>query len=131
MIRVLVFALAVPILLTAGTVFSDGFESKAAGLNVTPTGWTITNGGTVDVIGFGCHSGSQCVDLDGSTNLAAVLAHSFSAVNGVGYSLSFWLNNSQRGSNETVAGPNERDSLLAQRGNEKLDVEIADQSFGG
>jgi hypothetical protein len=95
--------LALPLATQAGTVFSDGFESPdATGLNVVPSGWTITNGGTVDIIGFGCHSGIQCVDLDGSSGLAGVLTHTFNATLGVNYNLSFWLTGSQRGDVNTV-----------------------------
>jgi hypothetical protein len=99
---ILTLLLAVPLATQAGTIFSDGFEADAAGLNVVPTGWTITNGGTVDIIGFGCHSGALCVDLDGSTSFAGVLAHTFSATQGVNYTLSFWLTGSQRGDVNTV-----------------------------
>lgn len=37
-----------------------------------------------------------------TSGLAGVLNHTFSATSGVQYTLSFWLNNSLRGSDETV-----------------------------
>ncbi len=98
----LTLILALPLATQAGVIFSDGFEGDAQGLNLVPATWTITNGGTVDIIGFGCHSGSNCVDLDGTSSLAAVLAHTFSATSGVNYNLSFWLGGSLRGDVNTV-----------------------------
>ena len=88
--------------LHAEVIFSDGFEADSFGLNVVPDGWAITGGGTIDVVDFGCHSGRVCVDLDGTSGLAGTLAHSFNAATGELYTLTFWLNNSGRGDNNTV-----------------------------
>jgi len=101
MTKLMVFLLSMSCSAGAATIFSDGFEATPAGLNVVPSGWTVSSG-TVDVITFGCHTGSQCVDLDGSSFQAGTLSRTFSATSGVLYTLNFWLNNSQRGTNETV-----------------------------
>jgi hypothetical protein len=83
------------------TVFTDNFDASISGLNVTPTGWTVTDG-TVDVVGGGLCVGGLCVDLDGSTSNAGVLSHSFALTGGVTYTAAFDLSGSQRGSNDDV-----------------------------
>lgn len=66
-------AQAVPVV-----VFQDTFDSNAAGLNSTPSGWTVSDG-TVDIIasgsfGISCAGGSGvCIDMDGSTGDAGVM----------------------------------------------------------
>lgn len=84
-------------------VFSDNFNSdNTSSLNVTPSGWTITNGGTVDVVGskngwsWLCQNAGTCVDLDGSTWLAGVLTKTLSLTAGTSYIASFDLAGSQR-----------------------------------
>lgn len=84
MIKVLFsLILALPLAMQGATVFSDGFEANVQGTKLLPSDWTISNGGTVDIVGsdFGLpfHSGNNCLDLDGFTSLAAILANSFSA----------------------------------------------------
>lgn len=86
----------------ATTIFADNFDSYSVGLNATPTDWTV-NLGTVDIIGnsyFDFIPGSgNYIDLDGSTNNAGVLTHSFSALAGQQYQLSFDLAGNHRDSN--------------------------------
>jgi hypothetical protein len=85
----------------AAVVFSDNFDGSISGLNVVPTGWTVTDG-TVDVVTGGfCQSG-LCVDLDGSTSNAGVLSRSFSLTGGVSYTLSFDLSGNKRGGSDDV-----------------------------
>lgn len=85
----------------AAVVFSDNFDESISGLNVVPTGWTVTDG-TVDVVSDGfCQSG-LCVDLDGSTSNAGVLSRSFSLTGGVSYTLSFDLSGNKRGGSDDV-----------------------------
>ncbi len=65
----------------AAVVFSDGFEGESAVsvLNFNSfDNWTVSNG-TVDLIKTGdysinCRTGNLCVDLDGSTKNAGILA---------------------------------------------------------
>ena len=78
----------------AAVVFADNFDASIAGLNVVPTGWTVTDG-TVDVVSGTtfCQSG-QCVDLDGSTGNAGVLSRSFDLIGGVAYTLAFDISGS-------------------------------------
>lgn len=84
----------------ASTIFSDNFESNAYGYNLTPNGWTVTNG-SVDIIGPGfdpiCGAGhGKCVDLDGTSWDAGVLSKTFSLMAGVKYTASFELAGNQR-----------------------------------
>jgi hypothetical protein len=85
----------------AAEVFSDDFNASVSGLNVTPTGWTVTDG-TVDVVGASfCQSG-LCVDLDGSTVDAGVLSREFSLEGGVQYTVTFDLSGNKRGGLDDV-----------------------------
>lgn len=86
----------------AQIVFSDDFEANSLGLNLTPAGWTITNGGTVDTLGPGLYSElcggiGKCLDMDGSTGLAGALSRSFSLTAGTTYTLSFDIAGNRRG----------------------------------
>lgn len=83
------------------TIFSDNFDASVSGLNVVPTGWTVTDG-TVDVVVGGFCVSGQCVDLDGSTANAGVLKHDFSLSGGVFYSLGFDLSGNKRGGIDDV-----------------------------
>lgn len=85
----------------AAVVFSDNFDASAAGLNIVPTGWTVSDG-TVDVVSGGFCVAGQCVDLDGSTGNAGILSRSFGLVGGVGYLLSFDLSGNKRGGTDDV-----------------------------
>jgi hypothetical protein len=87
-------ALAAATQAQAATVFTDGFEGDALGLNTTPIGWTVANG-TVDTIGSGYFDflpgNGHYIDLDGSTGLAGVLSTSLNLTAGTTYTLSFSL----------------------------------------
>ena len=95
----------------AAPVFSDNFDSYAADqLNWIPpvlSGWTITGGGTVDIIGNGgsfdfLPGNGSYVDLDGSNSHSGHLSHTLSLLVGHTYTLSFDLAGSHRGTTETV-----------------------------
>jgi len=84
----------------AGNVFNDDFESSAYGGNVTPSGWTVSNG-SVETLGAGfydglCNGSGRCVDLDGSTGNAGELSHGVHLSAGVTYQLSFDLAGNRR-----------------------------------
>jgi hypothetical protein len=88
----------------AQVIFFDNFDANNPGLNAVPTGWTIGNSGTVDLIGvcngqpplFDFFPGNGCyVDLDGSTNSPGLLTKSFSLVGGTPYLLEFDLASNQ------------------------------------
>jgi hypothetical protein len=90
----------------AGVIFADDFDANALGLNSTPTGWTISDGGTVDIVGTpaffaelcaGGPSPTRCIDLDGSTTNAGKLEHSIAIPEAGSYVLSFWLQPNDRG----------------------------------
>lgn len=85
----------------AAVVFSDNFDASAAGLNVVPTGWTVSDG-TVDVVSGGFCMAGQCVDLDGSTGNAGILSRNFGLLGGVDYLLSFNLSGNKRGGVDDV-----------------------------
>jgi hypothetical protein len=98
---------AAALLLAAGsaqaatTIFSDDFNSSVSGLNVVPTGWTVTDG-TVDVVsGSFCLTGF-CVDLDGSTSNAGILSRNISLMGGLTYTLGFDLSGNKRGGTDNV-----------------------------
>lgn len=92
---------ACPVASQAAVVFSDNFNASAAGLNVTPTGWMVSDG-TVDVVSGGFCVAGQCVDLDGSTGDAGILSRSFGLLGGVDYLLSFDLSGNRRGGSDDV-----------------------------
>jgi len=86
----------------AQTVFSDSFEANVLNLNSVPTGWVVTNAGTVDVIGAGlygelCAGSGTCIDLDGSNGLSGVLSRSVTLTAGTTYTLSFDIAGNRRG----------------------------------
>lgn len=82
------------------TIFEDNFDANPLGLNVVPTGWTVTDG-TVDIIGavdyYDYLPGSgRYVDLDGSTANPGVLSKSFSLLAGTTYTATFDLAGNHR-----------------------------------
>lgn len=88
----------------AQVIFFDNFDANNPGLNVVPTGWTIANTGTVDLIGvcngnppfFDNFPGNGCyVDLDGSTSSSGLLKKSFTLSGGIPYLLQFDLASNQ------------------------------------
>ena len=93
----------------AQVIFSDNFDANTQGLNLVPTGWSVT-AGTVDIIGdpsfFNFIPGSgQFIDLDGSTGDAGILSKSLLLNAGTQYTASFQLaGNHRTGDLETVTG---------------------------
>lgn len=96
----------------AAVVFSDNFDASVAGLNVVPTGWTVSDG-TVDVVSGGFCVAGQCVDLDGSTRDAGILSRSFGLLGGVDYLLSFDMSGNKRGGTDAVPVTLGSNSLFA------------------
>lgn len=108
---VAIFSFGSPLTHAAAPVFLDDFNSYAATqLNWSPpdsSGWTVSGGGTVDLIGFGggfdlLPGNGSYVDLDGSTRNAGLFSTNVNLLGGTTYTLSFELAGSQRGSSETV-----------------------------
>lgn len=95
-------AQAVPVI-----VFQDTFDSNAAGLNSTPSGWTVSNG-TVDIIasgGFGisCVGGAGvCIDMDGSTGDAGDMTTNSAFTNSG--AVSFWTLEFDVSGNQRTSG---------------------------
>ena len=92
----------------APPVFADDFNSNTYGLNKTPTGWSILDRGTVDVVGTGgfgylcAAGGGMCIDLDGSSGDAGILSRNLSLTAGMTYTAYFDIAGSQRGGSETL-----------------------------
>jgi hypothetical protein len=93
------------------TIFSDDFNNYPADqLNWVPpasSGWTVSPGGTVDIIGIGCvydfiPGNGSYVDLDGSSLSSGLLSHNVNLVRNMTYTLSFDLAGNHRKSKETV-----------------------------
>lgn len=85
-------------------IYADDFNSNTPGLDVVPSGWTIGNSGTVDIIGS-CSSttfidllpGNGCyIDLDGSITAPGLLQNTVNLQAGFSYDLNFFLAGNQR-----------------------------------
>lgn len=103
----------------AGVVFSDDFESYAGTPGTFTTYATGSAGlspwgigdGSVDLLdtmaGFACHSGVQCLDMDGTagTNAsgAGTISRGFSGVANRTYTVTFWYSGSRRNSAESMS----------------------------
>ncbi len=84
----------------AASVYSDNFNSDALGTDRTPSGWTLTGQGDVDVIGspnfFDLIPGNgHYIDLDGSDGFAGTLGTSVNVAAGI-YSATFQLGGNHR-----------------------------------
>lgn len=92
----------------APPVFADDFNGNTYGLNKTPTGWSILDRGTVDVVGTGgfgylcAAGGGMCIDLDGSSGDAGILSRNLSLTAGTTYTAYFDIAGSQRGGSESL-----------------------------
>ena len=89
----------------AATVFSDDFNTNPRGLNITPTGWSVSSG-SVDVIGDGYFDflpgNGRYIDLDGSTNSAGLLGTSLLLAANTSYIATFQLAGNHRNGNSDV-----------------------------
>jgi hypothetical protein len=92
----------------AAPVFSDNFDTDSQGLNVVPSGWTVT-GGTVDIIPVGSSfhfvddANGNYVDLDGSTGSAGLLSTTIATPANGQFTATFSLAGNHRdGSTELV-----------------------------
>ena len=83
----------------AASVYSDNFDSDAQGLNAVPAGWSVTNGGTVDIIGTGFFDeipgNGNYIDLDGSNGVAGLLSTTTGTLSGL-YTATFQLGGNHR-----------------------------------
>ena len=73
----IVAAMAISAGAQAATLFSDDFDANTQGLDKTPTGWSLSGPGDVDIIGTGFFDlipgNGNYIDLDGSDGLAGTL----------------------------------------------------------
>ena len=113
---------------TAIVLFADNFNGNATGLNSIPNTWTITNSGTVDLIGNGFFnrrpefsSYGVFVDLDGSREGAGQLTNSVSLTAKQTYTLQFDLGGNQR--NPTT------DSVAIQFGTASRQINVVPDSL--
>jgi hypothetical protein len=95
--------------LSQAAVFTDNFDGDALALNQTTFlgGWTVTGGGTVDLIGDPAFydflpGNGRYVDLDGSTGNAGGFDKQLGLAASTNYTLSFDLAGSQRGDSNIV-----------------------------
>jgi hypothetical protein len=86
-----------------GVPYSDNFNSDTPGLNSIPAGWSISNGGTVDIVANGTYgikcvgNTGNCVDLDGSTDKSGdLVSPGLSLIGGDTYTVQFLLSGNQR-----------------------------------
>jgi hypothetical protein len=91
----------------AATILSDNFESYSAPngsfTTVSAGGtiglWKITSG-SVDLLnnyyGLPCHSGTKCLDMDGSTGVAGTTSQPINFIGGLTYTLTFFYSGSMR-----------------------------------
>lgn len=91
---------------SAAVVFSDNFDANTAGVNATPTGWTVSDG-TVDIIGNGFFDflpgNGLYLDMDGSTSNAGRISRQLALTGGVAHLLAFDLaGNHRNGAQEQV-----------------------------
>ncbi|MFN9546551.1 MAG: tandem-95 repeat protein, partial [Cyanobacteriota bacterium] len=89
-----------------GVIFSDNFDLNSSAPNQVPSGWSIKNGGTVDVCGPGYFDflpgNGRYIDLDGGSSRSGLLSRSVELNAGSTYTLAFSLAGNQRGSVESV-----------------------------
>ncbi len=92
---------------SANTIFFDGFETTGQSTSVLNwnggANWNVSNG-TVDLIknlnqwGIACHTGSWCVDMDGSSsNAGDLISINLGPLSAGTYVLSYSLSGNQRG----------------------------------
>ncbi|HIV73148.1 MAG TPA: PEP-CTERM sorting domain-containing protein [Candidatus Aquabacterium excrementipullorum] len=86
----------------AAAIFTDNFDANPLGLNITPTGWSVSSG-SVDVIGDGYFDflpgNGRYLDLDGSTSSAGVLSRSLLLAGNTSYIATFQLAGNHRNGN--------------------------------
>jgi hypothetical protein len=109
--KLIAYASATLIALAPGLAaadFFDNFNGETAGLNATPTKWSVTNG-TIDIVGNGFFDllpgNGLYIDLDGSTSNAGLMRSTpLSLVDTIlgFYRLSFRIAGSQRGDTNLV-----------------------------
>lgn len=108
-----VFAAVLP----AATLLSESFEtySTVGNIKIYDTTSLLGSGevtaGSVDLLNnyeesatmqLVCHSGVECIDMDGSTHTLGQLTYTFTYTAGVQYSLSFWAAPGGRGTDEAM-----------------------------
>jgi hypothetical protein len=108
-ISVIVCVAMMPCLAQATPVpYTDTFNSDTPGLGMTagalaPAGWSISNGGSVDIIANGTYGitcrgmTGNCIDLDGTTGKSGkLLSPGFSLTGGQTYTAQFVLSGNDR-----------------------------------
>jgi hypothetical protein len=97
---------------TGTVIFSDNFDSDLTGLDVTPAGWSISNGGTVDTLPSGSYfqcfgNAGNCVDLDGTSGKSGdLVSPTLLLTAGETYTATFELSGNQRFSQTDVVAVN-------------------------
>ena len=103
-VSTLVCAAMIPCLAQAASIpYTDTFNGDTAALNATPAGWSISNGGTVDIVANGTYGitclgmTGNCIDLNGSTGKAGdLVSPGLSLTGGQTYTAQFSLSGNDR-----------------------------------
>jgi hypothetical protein len=100
-VSTLVCAAMIPCLAQAASIpYTDTFNGDTPALNATPAGWSISNGGTVDIVAngtYGITCPGNCIDLNGSTgNAGDLVSPNLSLTGGQTYTAQFVLSGNQR-----------------------------------
>jgi hypothetical protein len=99
----------VPFFAQAAPIYTDNFNTDTPGLGLTagtnaPSGWSISNGGSVDIVPNGPLYGitcagmtGNCIDLDGSTDKSGdLVSPGLSLTGGDTYTVQFLLRGNER-----------------------------------
>ena len=106
-ISTLVCAAMIPCLAQAASIpYTDNFNSDTAALDAVPAGWSISNGGTVDIVANGTYGPppitcrgktGNCIDLNGSTGKPGdLVSPGLSLTGGQTYTAQFSLSGNDR-----------------------------------
>ena len=107
-VSTIVFVAMMPFLAQAAPIYTDNFNSDTPGLGTTPgtlapSGWSISNGGSVDIVANGTYGitcrgmTGNCIDLDGTTNKSGdLVSPGLSLTGGDTYTVEFLLSGNQR-----------------------------------
>ena len=103
-ISAIICATIIPCLAQGAAVpYKDKFNGATPHLNETPSGWSISNSGTVDIVANGTYgitcrgNRGDCIDLDGSSNKSGeFVSPNLKLTAGETYTATFLLSGNQR-----------------------------------
>jgi hypothetical protein len=98
----------IPFFAQAAPIYTDNFNSDTPGLGTSPgtdvpSGWSISNGGSVDIVANGTYGitcrgmTGNCIDLDGTSNKSGdLVSPGLSLTGGDTYTVQFLLRGNER-----------------------------------